>query len=232
VSGPHLLLIEDDPATRELIASNLRRHAYVVDEAIDVASARAAWDARRPDLVILDLGLPDRDGGVLIRRIRREASTPILIVSARSEERDKVDALEHGADDFVTKPVGLAELRARVVALLRRGGGPATHDGLLRAGSIVLDLVRRRVTVGDREVPLTPREYELLKALLSEPGRVLTKGRLLRAVWGTDYATEGHYLHVYVSRLRRKLDEADPTGVAGRTITAEPGVGYRVASPG
>jgi two-component system, OmpR family, KDP operon response regulator KdpE len=232
VTGPHVLIVEDDDATRRLIASNLRQHHHVVDEAATVAAARAAWDARRPDLVILDLGLPDRDGSELIRRIRRDATTPILVLSARGEEADKIDALEHGADDYVTKPAGLGELRARVGALLRRGGGPGgTVDGRLTVGAVSLDLVRRAVTVAGRAVELTPREYELLKVLLGQPERVLTRARLLRAVWGTEYAAEAHYLHVYVSRLRRKLRAADPSGAAGRMIEAEPGIGYRVRAP-
>jgi two-component system KDP operon response regulator KdpE len=229
--GPRILLVEDDDATRDLIAANLRAHGYVVEEAGAVGEAEVAWETRRPDVVVLDLGLPDRDGDALIRRVRRDAATPILVISARGDERDKIAALEDGADDYVTKPVGLGELRARVVALLRRAAGPAAGaDGEIAAGTIRLDLVHRRVTVGGRAVDLTPREYELLKTLLSQPDRVLTKGRLLRAVWGTEYASEAHYLHVYVSRLRRKLSAADPAGDAGRMIRAEPGVGYRVAT--
>lgn len=229
MSGPHLLLVEDDDATRRLIASNLRRHRHVVDEASSVASAREAWDARRPDVVILDLGLPDRDGSALIRHIRRDATTPILVLSARGEEADKIEALEQGADDYVTKPAGLGELRARIGALLRRAAGPSgTPDGRLVVGAVSLDVARREVSVAGRRVDLTPREYELLKTLLSQPERVLTRARLLRAVWGTEYAAESHYLHVYVSRLRRKLRDADPSGAAGRLIEAEPGIGYRL----
>ena len=229
-SQAHILLVEDDEATRNSVAANLAAHGYRVAEAGDVRSALASWELARPDVILLDLGLPDLDGLVLIRRVRRDATTPILVLSAREAEPDKVTALETGADDYVTKPFGLPELRARVGALLRRAAGPtADVAGTVRLGPIVLDSARRTVTVAGNPVDLTPREYELLKAMISQPGRLLTRGRLLRAVWGAAYGDEGHYLHVYVSRLRRKLDAADPTGRASGLIVAEPGVGYRIA---
>jgi two-component system KDP operon response regulator KdpE len=228
--GAHLLLVEDDEPTRRSVAANLEAHGYTVAEAGDVATALRRWDAERPDLILLDLGLPDGDGGGVIRRVRREATTPILILSARGDERDKVASLEAGADDYVTKPFGLAELRARVAALLRRTAGPAADPtGTLTLGPVSVDVARRIATIGGVPLDLTPREYELLKTMLAQPGRLLTKGRLLRAVWGTAYADEGHYLHVYVSRLRRKLAAADPSGATRDLIVAEPGVGYRIA---
>jgi len=229
VSGARILVIEDDDVTRSAVAGNLAAHDYDVEEAADAGAGLRAWDADRPDLILLDLGLPDRDGLSVIRHVRREAATPILVLSARGQETDKIAALEAGADDYVTKPFGIGEVRARVAALLRRAG-QATGDpgGVLRNGSILLDPARRVVTVGGEELALTPREYELLKQILGSPGRVLTRGRLLRAVWGTAYGQEGHYLHVYVSRLRRKLEAADPDGDARDVVTAEPGVGYRV----
>jgi two-component system KDP operon response regulator KdpE len=215
---------------RQSVAANLTAHGHRVSEAPDGASALRQWDAERPDLILLDLGLPDTDGGTLIRRVRREATTPILVLSARGAERDKVAALEAGADDYLAKPFGLAELRARITALLRRTGGPAADaTGIIRLGEVAIDVAARVARVGDTVLDLTPREYELLKTMLSSPGRLLTKGRLLRAVWGTAYAEEGHYLHVYVSRLRRKLAAADPTGRTRDLIVAEPGVGYRIA---
>ncbi len=184
-------------------------------------------------MIILDLGLPDRDGDVVIRKVRHETTTPILIMSARGDERDKVAALEAGADDYVTKPVGLAELRARIGALLRRAGGPAaSQTGVVRLGPVSVDVARHQAAVNGEPLDLTPREYELLKVLISEPGRLFTRGRLLRAVWGTAYGDATHYLHVYVSRLRRKLAAADPGGPARNLIVAEPGVGYRVAEAG
>jgi two-component system KDP operon response regulator KdpE len=229
VSGARLLLVEDDEMTRNAVTANLTNHGYVVQEAPDAAAALRSWDAARPDAIVLDLGLPDLDGISVIRRVRRESSTPILVLSARGQEADKVAALEAGADDYVTKPFGMAELRARIAALIRRAVGPAGDaSGILRNGSISLDATRRLVTVSGTELGLTPREYELLRLILASPGRVLTRGRLLRAVWGTAYGEEGHYLHVYVSRLRRKLALADPDGDARDLVSAEPGIGYRV----
>jgi two-component system KDP operon response regulator KdpE len=229
-SGAHLLLVEDDDAMRGSVAANLAAHGYRIAEAPDAGEALRRWDAERPDVILLDLGLPDADGASIIRRVRREATTPILVLSARGEEPDKVAALEAGADDYVTKPFGLAELRARVAALLRRTAGPAADStGTIRHGSLRIDLTRHVATVDHRPLDLTPREYELLRTMLAQPGRLLTKARLLRAVWGTAYADEGHYLHVYVSRLRRKLAAADRDGSIGELIVAEPGVGYRIA---
>ena len=229
MSGARLLVVEDDEVTRRAVAEHLAGHGYDVRVAPDAASALRAWDAARPDLIVLDLGLPDLDGLAVIRRVRREAATPILVLSARGREADKIEALEAGADDHVTKPFGIGEVRARIAALLRRAGGPAVEPtGILRNGSVALDPVRRLVTVGGQPLDLTPREYELLKQMLGAPGRVLTRGRLLRAVWGSAYDEEGHYLHVYVSRLRRKLAAADPDGDARELFQSEPGVGYRI----
>jgi two-component system KDP operon response regulator KdpE len=223
-------VVEDDEPTRSSLVANLRGHGYAVDAAGSAREALAAWDASRPDLVVLDLGLPDHDGHSVIRRLRRDATTPILILSARSDERDKVAGLELGADDYVTKPFGLEELRARIGALLRRSAGPAVDQaGILRLGPVSLDVTRREVRVGGTLVDLTPREHELLKVFMSEPGRLLTRAHLLRAVWGQAYTGEGHYLHVYVSRLRRKLAAAGAAEDVARLFVAEPGVGYRVA---
>ncbi len=229
MTGARLLVVEDDQVTRAAVAHHLGRHGFVVQEAPDAATALRQWEAARPDAIVLDMGLPDLDGLAVIRRVRRDSGTPILVLSARGREDDKVAALEAGADDYVTKPFGMTELRARIGALLRRTTGPAGDgSGIVRNGSIVLDVTRRLVTVDGRILDLTPREYELLKLMLASPGRVLTRGRLLRAVWGTAYGEEGHYLHVYVSRLRRKLAAADPTGSARNLVSSEPGVGYRV----
>ena len=179
---------------------------------------------------MLDLGLPDQDGLVVIRHIRREAATPILVLSARDRESDKVAALDLGADDYVTKPFGMVELRARIDALLRRAAGPAaTTDGEIRFGDLTMDIAQRTVTVRGEPVHLTPREYEVLKVLLTNPGRLVTHGRLLRAVWGSAYSDEAHYVHVYVSQIRRKLEALDTDGSLAGLIVAEPGVGYRVA---
>ena len=227
--GALLLLIEDDVPTRQALAANLVGHGLQVEEAGTAADGLRAWEDHRPDLILLDLGLPDRDGLTIIRQVRREAATPILVLSARGDERDRVTALDQGADDYLTKPFGLAELRARIAALLRRAAGPmADAGGRLTVGQVTIDIARREVRVRGEPVELTPREYELLKVLLGRAGSVVTRTRLLRAVWGQAYSDESHYLHVYVSRLRRKLAEAG----AADLIVAEPGVGYRVLDAG
>lgn len=230
--GAAVLLVEDDAATRREVAAFLRGRGFRVDEAGDGATAWERWTAQRPDLVVLDLGLPDLDGSVLIRRMRRDATTPILVLSARDREAEKVAALESGADDYVTKPFGAAELLARIRAVLRRAAGPAAEPtGAILVGELRLDVARHEVTVGGRPVLLTPREFEVFKVLLASAGRLVTHGRLLRAVWGTAYSDEAHYLHVYVSQIRRKIAAADPSGSLAGLIAAEPGVGYRVRLP-
>jgi two-component system KDP operon response regulator KdpE len=217
--GCLLLLIEDDAPTRRTLVANLIGHGHQVDEAGTAADGLRAWEERRPDLILLDLGLPDRDGLSIIRRVRREA---------RSDEGDRVSALEQGADDYLTKPFGLAELHARIAALLRRAAGPlADAGGLLTVGPVTLNIARREVDVNGTSVDLSAREYELLKVLLGRAGSVVTRDRLLRAVWGAAYTEESHYLHVYVGRLRRKLADAGAINL----IVAEPGVGYRVGVP-
>jgi two-component system KDP operon response regulator KdpE len=227
--GPLVLLVEDEDATRSALDRHLTARGYRVDGADDVRSALERWEARRPDVIMLDLGLPDRDGMDLIRRVRREAETPILVLSARDAEQTKVEALELGADDYVTKPFGTAELLARLRALLRRSAGPAADTvGRISAGPLVLDATRHTVTVDDRPVELTPREFEVLRVLLTHQGRLVTRGRLLRAVWGEAYQGEDHYVHVYVSQIRRKLAAADAGGTLRDLIVTEPGVGYRV----
>jgi two-component system KDP operon response regulator KdpE len=229
MSSPTVLIVEDDEAARTAIAANLRARGHEVDETGDVREALRSWDGRRPDLILLDLGLPDLDGQALILRVRREATTPIIVISARGREEDRVAALEAGADDYLTKPFGLPELHARMGAVMRRAAGPAADaEGRRKLGPVTMDVPRHEVRVAGRPVDLTPREFELLKVLMAHSGRVVTAGKLLRAVWGSAYAEEGHYLHVYVSRLRRKLAAADPSGAAARLIVAEPGIGYRI----
>ena len=225
----NILLVEDDDRTRRAVAANLEGHGYVVRPVADGEEALVLWELRRPDLILLDLGLPGIDGKGVLRRVRRDATTPVIVLSARGEERDKVEALDDGADDYLVKPFGMAELHARVRAALRRTLVTGTDpDGVLEIGPLRLDPDRRLVTVAGSDVHLTPREYELLKVLLANAGRVVTRGRLLRAVWGTAYAEEGHYLHVYMGQIRRKLAAADPDGRLSDLFIAEPGVGYRV----
>ena len=227
--GPSVLLVEDDEATRTALRRDLVARGYRVDDVADGHAALARWEARRPDVVLLDLGLPDMEGTALIRRIRREALTPILILSARHGEATKVEALELGADDYVTKPFGMAELHARLRAVIRRAAGPAADPvGRIAVGSLVLDAGAHTVSVAGEIVELTPREFEVLRVLLAHRGRLVTRGRLLRAVWGEAYSGEDHYVHVYVSQVRRKLAAADHDGTLRGLIATEPGVGYRV----
>jgi two-component system KDP operon response regulator KdpE len=230
--GPRLLLVEDDVDLRTSVAASLAARDFIVREAGTAREGLRAWAAGRPDLVLLDLGLPDEDGIDVIARIRREAATPILILSARHQEQDRVQALDLGADDYLTKPFGVTELIARIRALLRRAGGPASDPtGRVVVGALVVDVANHVVTIGGARVELTPREFEVLKVLVAHAGRLVTHGRLLRAVWGTAYSEESHYTHVYVSQIRRKLAAADPSGAARNLIVAEPGVGYRIAEP-
>jgi two-component system, OmpR family, KDP operon response regulator KdpE len=228
-TGPTILLVEDDSATRAEVARNLRAHGYRIVEADSVRGALGAWEMRRSDVVLLDLGLPDGDGLEMVRHVRKAGAVPIVILSARGEEATKVAALEQGADDYVTKPFSTAELHARIRAVLRRaGGGAADAGGVVRNGSLEVDPVRHQVTVRGTPVMLVPREFQILVELLSHPGRLVTRGRLLRAVWGEAYRGEDHYIHVYVSQIRKKLAAADPEGELTDLLVAEPGVGYRV----
>ena len=230
--APSVLLVEDDVETRSQVANYLRTHGYEVSEAPDARHAFADWERGRPDLVVLDLGLPDLDGTRVIRRLRAEAATPILVLSARDQEVDKVEALELGADDYLAKPFGMAELRARIQALLRRAAGPGVmENGEIHVAELSLSVERHEVRVDGRLVRLTPREFEVLKVLVSHSGRLVTHGRLLRAVWGTAYSDEAHYVHVYVSQIRRKIAAVDPEGRLRELIVAEPGVGYRIQPP-
>jgi len=228
-SGATVLIVEDDAEQRAVLVRELGSRGYRTQEAPDGRTALARWEASRPDVILLDLGLPDLDGLDVIRRIRRDAMTPIVILSGRYAEREKVEALDRGADDYVTKPFGLDELHARLRVALRRSTGTAgDSDGRITAGPLVFDAGAHEVRVGDRTVDLTPREFELLRVLLGEMGRVVTKGRLLRAVWGKAYQGEDSYVYVHVSQLRHKLAAVDPTGALRDLIVTEPGVGYRV----
>ena len=229
-SGPRLLVVEDEEPTRRSLAAYLRHREYRVDEAGSAEEALRCWDRVRPDVILLDLGLPDRDGVEVIRRVRREAATPIIVLSARGEERDRILGLDAGADDYLGKPFAVDELNARIRAVLRRiGGTAAAGDGTLRLGPVVLDPVRREVLVAGSPVRHTPHDYELLKVLLSNQGRLVTRERILRAVWGLAYSDASAYVHVYVGRLRRKLADGGAGSLAERLFVTETGIGYRVA---
>ena len=230
--GPAVLVVEDDDETRAVLVRDLRSRGFRPVEAFDGRSALARWEVRRPDVVLLDLGLPDIEGIQLIRRIRREAATPIVILSARYEERQKVEALDAGADDYLTKPFGVDELNARLRVALRHAAGRTPAEAArLVAGPLVLDAERHQVTIAGHPIELTPREFEILRVLMTNPGRLVTKARLLRAVWGEAYQTEDSYVYVHVSQLRRKLAAADARGRLDHLIVTEPGVGYRIRVP-
>jgi two-component system KDP operon response regulator KdpE len=225
-----ILLIEDELPIRRFLRPTLQSHDFKVVEAQTGGEGLALASSHNPDIVLLDLGLPDMDGLEVVRRLREWSTVPIVIITARGKEKDKIAGLDAGADDYLTKPFAMDELNARIRAVLRRAAGPdADSDGCLRLGPIELDAVRREVRVSGEPVRLTPREYELLKVMLSSQGRVLTKARLLRAVWGLAYADESAYLHVYVNRLRRKLSAAAPATSLEGLIETEPGIGYRIA---
>lgn len=229
MASSELLLVEDDPVMRSAVETYLAGRGYAVRTAADGEEALRLWEQRRPDLVLLDLALPGIDGLSVVRRMRRDSATPIIILSVRDRERDKVAALDNGADDYVTKPFPMGELDARIRAVLRRAAGPAAGaGGRVMIGPLVLDVAGRTVRVRDVDVRFTPREYELLKTLLLHAGHLVTRGRLLRAVWGQAYAGESHYLHVHIAAIRRKLAAAAGGDELADLIVSEPGVGYRV----
>lgn len=224
--GARILVVDDEPAIVRAVETNLRRHDFTVDVASSVEDALRAYRAARPDLVMLDLGLPGADGKDVIREIRRTAATPIIVLSAREAEREKVEALDLGADDYLTKPFSVNELLARIRVALRHVAGPvAGASAIFRTSGLEVDLERRLVRVAGDEVHLTPTEYDLLKTFIEFPNKLLTDRMLLQRVWGPDYGSEGHYLHVYVARLRKKLERGTD---AARLFVTEPGVGYRL----
>ncbi|MBI2955531.1 MAG: response regulator transcription factor [Chloroflexi bacterium] len=225
-SGAHILVVDDEPSIQRALRTILTRHDYQVEVAESGRQAIASFARRRPDLILLDLGLPDMNGLEVIREIRAQASTPIVVLSVRGAERDKVAALDLGADDYLTKPFGVDELLARIRVGLRHAARPSLGAApVFRTGDLEVDIEHRRVSVGGHELHLTPTEYQLLKAFVTHPNKVLTDQMLLREVWGPDYGAEAHYLHVYVARLRKKI-ESDPREPL--YVITEPGVGYRL----
>ena len=226
--GARLLVVDDEPAILRTLRVNLVHHGFEVETAETGRHALDSCLRFHPDLILLDLGLPDMDGLEFIRDLRGRSNTPIVVLSARGAERDKVKALDVGADDYLTKPFGIEELLARVRVGLRHLARPLTGaSAIFRTGELEVDLERRIVRAGNTPVHLSPTEYDLLKAFIARPNRVLTDRMLLLQVWGPEYGSEGHYLHVYMSRLRKKL-EADPQNP--RYLITEPGVGYRLIS--
>lgn len=223
-SGPRVLVVDDDPAIRRVLRITMRTNGYTVFEAAGAVAALDAVGTVRPDVIILDLALPDGDGVAVTRQLRNRGQIPILILSVKDQEADKISALEAGADDYVTKPFGVGELHARLQALLRRAAG-SRQESPFRLGDLEVDQTRRLVKVRGRIIRLTPTEYELLKALIQAAGRVLTHQQLLRQVWGPGHVTNSHLLRVNIATLREKLGE-DPVHFS--YIITEPRIGYRL----
>jgi len=220
-----ILIVDDEPQIRRLLRVSLAAQGYQISEASTGERAVVMAATKKPDVIILDLGLPDIDGQEVIRRVREWTDTPIIVLTVRDREHEKVQALDQGADDYVTKPFGMSELLARLRATLRHRLAAQVKDPVFRSGDLAVDLGRRLVSVGEREVKLTPKEYDLLRVLVTHAGRVLTHQQLLREVWGPGYDPETQYLRVYIGQLRKKL-ETDPT--QPKHIITEGGVGYRL----
>lgn len=223
-AAPLALLVEDERQIRRFMRSALESDGWRVVEGDTADAGLQVASTQRPDLVLLDLGLPDLDGVDFIRDLRGWSQCPVIIVSARAHERDKIQALDAGADDYLIKPFGVGELLARARALLRRQQRGDTGTPIQHFGDVSVDLARRQVTRADAPVHLTPIEYRLLAVLLANAGKVLTHRHLLREVWGPGYAESNHYLRIYVGHLRQKL-EADPTRPCH--FLTETGIGYR-----
>jgi two-component system KDP operon response regulator KdpE len=227
--APVAVIIEDEPQIRRFVRAALEAEGWQVHEADGLQRGLVEAGTRKPDLLVLDLGLPDGDGADLIRDVRGWSAVPIIVLSARSDESDKIAALDAGADDYLTKPFGVGELLARVRANLRRprpaAGQGEAEDPVFRFGDIELDRQARIVRRAGREVHLTPIEYRLLSVLTSHAGRVITHRQLLREVWGPSHADQTHYLRIYMGHLRQKL-EADPA--QPRHLLTETAVGYRL----
>ncbi len=228
--GPLILAIEDEAPIRRFLRASLTGNGYRLEEAATGGEGLALAATLQPDVVLLDLGLPDMDGLEVTRRLREWTQVPIVVLSARGQESDKVAALDAGADDYLTKPFGVPELLARLRVALRHAARTpgALEDPVFQVDELKVDQARHQVWVGDTEVKLTPIEFKLLAVLVRYAGRMVTHRELLKAVWGPTYTKETHYLRIYVGQLRHKL-ERDPA--RPRWLQTEPGVGYRLKSP-
>ena len=222
---PIVVLIEDEPQIRKFLRATLEGQGYRLFEATSGADGVVEVGSRQPDVVIVDLGLPDMDGLDVIRRMREWTDVPVIVLSARGQEQDKIAALDAGADDYLTKPFSVGELLARIRVALRHRSADGEPPATFEAGALKVDLARRTVTVADEEVHLTPTEYKLLAVLVKHAGKVLTHRQLLLEVWGSHNATQTQALRVYVTQLRHKIEQ-DPA--RPRLLITEPGVGYRL----
>jgi two-component system KDP operon response regulator KdpE len=225
---PRVLVVDDEPQIVRGLQVILRSAGFAVESAATKEEALATLAARPPDALVLDLVLPDGQGVEVCKEVRRWSQLPIVVLSAIGDEREKVRALDAGADDYVTKPFGTDELLARLRAVLRRSAGDGGASPLIRIGELEVDVLDRRVSRSGEEVHLTPIEFDLLRVLVQHRGRLVTQRQLLREVWGPAYGEETHYLRVHVAHIRAKL-EPDPS--RPRYIVTEPGVGYRLREP-
>lgn len=221
---PKILIVDDEPQIQRFLRAGLPPHGYECIEASTAAEALKLFGKERPDAVVLDLGLPDQDGFSVLQSIRTGSLTPIVVLSARNDVEGKVKALELGADDYVTKPFDMAELLARLKAALRHGLQAAGEAPIFRTGQLTVDLVHRRVKLGDEEIHLSPKEYSLLRFLLSHAGKVVTHRQLLSEVWGPAHVEDVQYLRVLMRQLRQKLEPDAPP----QLLVTEPGIGYRL----
>jgi two-component system KDP operon response regulator KdpE len=226
-TAPLVLVIEDDPQTRRVLKTSLGGLGWHVLEAGNGGGGLALAKSRIPDAIILDLGLPDMDGVAVVRALRKDSEVPILVLSARSQENDKIQALDTGADDYLAKPFSAGELDARLRALLRRAGKSLTNRERFQVGELAVDLTLRKVYLAGIEIRLSRIEYRLLAVLVRHAGLVVTHRQLLREVWGPSHVDDAHYVRVYLAQLRHKL-ETDPA--RPRYLLTEVGVGYRLAA--
>jgi two-component system, OmpR family, KDP operon response regulator KdpE len=224
-----VLVVDDEPAILRFLRPALEANSYEIETAGTVADATKLIASKSPDIVVLDLGLPDGDGKDVIRRVREWSDVPIIILSARDREIEKIEALDLGADDFVNKPFSVGELMARIRAALRHRMQSHDEKASLRAADLEIDIVRHRVTRGKAEIRLTPKEFELLSFLVRHAGKVVTHKQILAAVWGPAHTEDTQYLRVYVGQLRQKVEDNpdDP-----KVIITEPGIGYRIIEEG
>lgn len=226
--NPLILVIEDEVQMRRFLRASLTSNGYQVVETDTAEAGLAQAAARNPELILLDLGLPDQDGLAVTQRLREWTKTPIIVISARGREEDKIQALDAGADDYLTKPFGVGELLARMRVALRNAARGELGSSQFSVGELKIDLIRRQVLVSDKEVHLTPIEYKLLATLVKHAGRVITHRQLLREVWGPNSSDQTQYLRVYMGQLRHKLEQ-NPS--RPQFLTTEPGVGYRLKTP-